>query len=147
MIRVLFVCHGNICRSPMAEFMLKNRLLKEKINNVSVDSAATSTEELGNDMYAPAKRKLKEEGIPFERRSARQIRKSDYQNYDMLIGMDAYNVKNMIRYFGDDPDKKISMLLDRPVADPWYTGDFDATYKDINEGLDILIEKIQSQLY
>ena len=131
----------------MAEFMLKNRLLKEKINNVSVDSAATSTEELGNDMYAPAKRKLKEEGIPFERRSARQIRKSDYQNYDMLIGMDAYNVKNMIRYFGDDPDKKISMLLDRPVADPWYTGDFDATYKDINEGLDILIEKIQSQLY
>ena len=131
----------------MAEFMLKNRLLKEKINNVSVDSAATSTEELGNDMYAPAKRKLKEEGIPFERRSARQIRKSDYQNYDMNIGMDAYNVKNMIRYFGDDPDKKISMLLDRPVADPWYTGDFDATYKDINEGLDILIEKIQSQLY
>ena len=135
MTRILFVCHGNICRSPMAEFILKDMVKKAGCEDrFLIESAATSAEELGNDMYPPAKAKLREKGIPFSRRAARQIRRSDYAAFDRIIGMDSYNVRNLERFFGGDPEGKISMLLDRPVADPWYTDDFDSTYADLIEG-------------
>ena len=136
--KILFVCHGNICRSPMAEFVFKN-LVKEagRESDFFIDSKATSTEEIGNDMYPPAKAKLREEGIPFTRRSARQITRSDYDNFDLIIGMDSANIRNMERIFGPDTEGKLKKLLSftgtpGDIADPWYSGDFDTTYIQVD---------------
>lgn len=149
--RILFVCHGNICRSPMAEFVMKNiveeRGLKDQFY---IESAATSTEELGNEVYPPAKRKLAEHGISCKGKRARQMRQSDYERFDLLIGMDEWNIRNMTRICGSDPEGKIHKLLDftkrkGDVADPWYTGDFDATWRDVTEGCECLLETIIRQ--
>ena len=144
MTKILFVCHGNICRSPMAEFMMKKLVSDEGLADAFViDSAATSTEELGNDMYPPAKRLLTAKGVPFTRRAARQICRRDYDYYDYIVGLDEYNIRNIHRFFGGDPEGKILMLLSRPVADPWYTGDFESTYNDLQEGLPLLLTRIK----
>ncbi|MDO5445489.1 MAG: low molecular weight protein-tyrosine-phosphatase [Eubacteriales bacterium] len=149
MIKILFVCHGNICRSPMAEFIMKKCLADQSIENLFfIDSAATTREEIGNDIYPPAKRKLTEMKIPFARRAARQMVRSDYSRYDYIIGMDEENLYDMRRICGGDPDRKISLLLDwakrkgSNVADPWYTGNFDVTYNDILEGCTALIASL-----
>ena len=140
MIKILFVCHGNICRSPMAEFVMKDLVNKKGMaDQFEIASAATSTEEIGNPVYPPAKRKLKEHGISCEGKTARQMTKADYTNYDYIIAMDRFNLRNMTRFVGNDPDNKVSLLMDftshpGDVADPWYTGDFDATWNDVNEG-------------
>ncbi len=145
--KILFVCHGNICRSPMAEFIMK-RLVSEagRTDEFEIASAATSTEEIGNSVYPPARRKLAEHGISCEGKTARQLRRDDYDHYDLLIGMDSYNIRNMQRMCGGDSEGKIHMLLDytdRPgdVADPWYTGNFDATYRDCLEGCRELLKQ------
>ena len=144
--RILFVCHGNICRSPMAEFVMKDLVQKAgRADDFYIESAATSTEELGNPVYPPARQKLAEHGISCKGKTARQIRRSDYAEFDLLIGMDRWNIRNMERIFGGDPDGKIHMLMDytqRPgeVADPWYTGNFDATWRDVLEGCTALLE-------
>lgn len=149
MIKILFVCHGNICRSPMAEFVMKDMVEKLGIaENFYIASAATSTEEIGNDIHYGTKNKLRLEGIRCEKRSARQLAKSDYEEYDYIIGMDSYNLRNMKRMLGADNDNKIHLLLDftqrpRDIADPWYTGNFDKTYDDIVEGCTALIKKIR----
>ena len=140
MIKILFVCHGNICRSPMAEFIMKE-IVKQKGagDRFEIASAATSTEEIGNPVYPPARRKLAEHGISCSDKTARQMTKEDYRYYDYIIAMDRLNLRNMARFAGDDPDKKVSLLMaytGRPgdVADPWYTGDFETTWQDIREG-------------
>ena len=152
MIRVLFVCHGNICRSPMAEFMMKDIVEKAGLaDRFEIASAATSTEEIGNGVYPPARRKLAEHGISCAGKTARQITKADYRHYDCLIGMDDMNLRNMRRAFDGDPDGKCSLLLDytdRPgnVADPWYTGDFEATWQDVTEGCRGLLEYLNKRI-
>ena len=148
MIKILFVCHGNICRSPMAEFVMKDLVNKKGMaDQFEIASAATSTEEIGNPVYPPAKRKLKEHGISCEGKTARQMTKADYTYYDYIIAMDRFNLRNMTRFVGNDPDNKVSLLMDftnRPgdVADPWYTGDFDATWDDVYEGCLGLLKKL-----
>ncbi len=138
--KILFVCHGNICRSAMAEFVMKDLVHKVgRDNDFLIESAATSTEELGNDMYPPAKAKLREVGVPFTRHCARQITLEDYRKYDLLIGMDQENLYYMNRRWNNDPEDKIRLLLEftgsiREVADPWYTGNFDKTYQDVLDG-------------
>ncbi|MBQ8457075.1 MAG: low molecular weight phosphotyrosine protein phosphatase [Prevotella sp.] len=146
--RILFICHGNICRSPMAEFVMKH-LAKEAgmENDFHIESAATSTEEIGNSVYPPARRKLAEHGISCQGKTARQMTRSDYYRYDLLVGMDSRNIRNMNRICGSDPDGKIVMLMDytdRPsdVADPWYTGDFETTWRDVLEGCQGLLDSI-----
>ena len=144
MLKILFVCHGNICRSPMAEFVMKDLLSKTgREYEFEVASAATSTEEIwngiGNPVYPPAKKLLAKKGIDCSEKRARQMTRSDYDYYDLLIGMDDFNIRNMLRITGGDPEEKIKMLLDfteRPgeVADPWYSGDFNATYRDVLDG-------------
>lgn len=143
-IKILFICHGNICRSPMAEFVMKDLAEKEGVSGLfHIESAATSTEEIwggrGNPVYPPARRKLAEHGLSCEGKRARQVTRSDYGKYDMIIGMDDANLRNMRRLFSGDPDRKCAKLLDytgRPgnVSDPWYTDDFDTCYDDILEG-------------
>lgn len=150
MIRILFVCHGNICRSPMAEFVMKDLVRKNGVEgDFLIESAATSTEEIGNDMYPPAKEKLRRERIPFSRRAARQITLADYQNYDLLIGMDEENLYYMNRRWNNDPEGKVRLLLEfagstRPIADPWYSGNFDKTYLDIMEGCEALLKELRA---
>ena len=146
---ILFVCHGNICRSPMAEFVMKE-LVKEAglENDFLIESAATSTEEIGNSVYPPARRKLAEHGISCQGKTARQMTCLDYNRYDLLIGMDSWNIRNMRNICRGDPDGKIKMLMDytnRPgdVADPWYTGDFESTWRDILEGCQALLASIE----
>lgn len=145
MIKILFVCHGNICRSPMAEFVMKELVRKAgKESDFLIESAATSNEEIGNDMHSGAKKKLKEMGIPFNSRNARRIKAEDYEKYDYLIGMDVENLYYMQREWNKDPDDKVKLLLtyagrDRDIADPWYTGNFDATYEDILLGCESLL--------
>ena len=148
MIKILFVCHGNICRSPMAEFVLKDLVNKKGMaDQFEIASAATSTEEIGNSVYPPAKRKLKEHGICCKGKTARQMTKADYAYYDYIIAMDRFNLRNMKRFVENDPDKKVYLLLDftsRPgdVADPWYTGDFDSTWNDVYEGCLGILKKL-----
>lgn len=149
MIKVLFVCHGNICRSPMAEFVMKDLVNKAGVSHLfEIASAATSTEELGNPVYPPARRMLTSHGLSCEGKYARQVTKKDYGFYDHLICMDQRNLRNLDRIIGGDPDGKVSLLLDwagihRDVADPWYTGDFDATWEDVNAGCKALLEQLQ----
>ena len=131
--KVLFICHGNVCRSVSAEYIMKD-LAKKNGVDLYVSSAATSREEIGNDIYPPAKRKLKEKGVPFSRHYARQATMSDYLSYDYLICMDENNVRNLNRMFDNDPDHKIYKLLSRDVSDPWYSNDFETAYNDIYEG-------------
>ena len=150
MTKILFVCHGNICRSPMAEFVMKDLVKKAGLESqFQIVSAATSTEEIGNPVYPPARRKLAEHGISCNGKTARQLTKTDYAQYDLLIGMDRANIRNMNRICGGNPDGKIKLLLsytDRPgdVADPWYTGDFDATWRDVMESCQGLLKSILS---
>ena len=145
-IRILFVCHGNICRSPMAEFVMKDLVQKAGLaDQFYIESAATSTEEIGNEVYPPAKRKLAEHGIGCKGKKARQMQGNDYSRFDLLIGMDEWNIRNMTRICGGDPDGKIHKLLDYTkrkgdVADPWYTGNFETTWQDVTEGCQCLLE-------
>ena len=140
MIRILFVCHGNICRSPMAEFVMKDLVKQAGLENrFYIESAATSTEEIGNPVYPPARRKLAEHGIDCAGKTARRLTNSDYDRYDLLIGMDRANLRNMHRICGGDPGGKLRLLMDytdRPgdVADPWYTDDFETTWRDVLAG-------------
>ena len=144
MIKVLFVCHGNICRSPIAEFVMKDLVSKQNLSTYfQIASAATSTEEIwngvGNPVYPPARRKLAEHGIDCGGKRAIHLESSDYGKYDYLIGMDSANIRNMHRMLHGDPEGKIYKLLsfagsERDISDPWYTGDFDATYRDVLEG-------------
>lgn len=150
MIKILFICHGNICRSPMAEFVMKDLVKQAGLSDrFEIASAATSTEELGNPVYPPARRELQAHGISCAGKTARQITKRDYDYYDYLIAMDQNNLRNMRPFFGTDPEKKISLLLDhagihRDVADPWYTGDFTATWDDVQVGCQALLRELQN---
>ena len=145
MIKVLFICHGNICRSPMAEFVMKELVRQAgREREFTIASAATSTEEIGNPVYPPARRKLAEHGIGCAGHASRQLTAADYGRWDYLIGMDRANLRNMRRICGGDPEGKLSLLLDwagcpGEVADPWYTGDFEATWRDVLEGCRALL--------
>lgn len=143
MIRVCFVCLGNICRSPMAEFIMKDKVNKLGIKDkFFIESRATSYEEIGNDMHYGAKEMLDLNNIPYSKRRATRVEATDLDKFDYFICMDASNYRNLSRILNDS--SKISMLLDRDVADPWYTGNFKVTYDDINKGIDDLINKINS---
>ena len=152
MIRILFVCHGNICRSTMAEsvmtYLVKQAGLSE---HIYINSAATSREEIGNPPHPGTVAKLKEEKIPVIPHRAVQMTLNDYEEYDYLIGMDTENIRNMQRLSGGDPDEKIYKLLTfagtgMDVADPWYTGDFRSTYKDVRAGCEGLLESLKEEL-
>lgn len=144
MIRVLFVCLGNICRSPMAEFIMKSIISERGLSDrFYIASAATSTEEIwngvGNPVYPPAKQELAKHGISCEGKRAVQITKADYGKYDYILGMEECNIRNILRIVGKDPEHKVKLLLDysdhpRDIADPWYTGNFESTYRDVVEG-------------
>ncbi len=148
MVKILFVCHGNICRSPMAEFVMKDLVGKRGYGGVfEIASAATHNDEIGNPVYPPARRKLAEHGIRCDGKTARRMTYADYKHYDVLIGMDHANIRNMTRISGGDPERKIRLLLDYAgrhdeVADPWYTGDFQATWDDVTEGCEALLESL-----
>lgn len=153
MIKILFVCHGNICRSTMSEYVMKDLISKSNLSDkFYIDSAATSREEIGNPVHYGTRQKLKEVGIPCGDHRARQITWSDYENFDYIIGMDSANIRNLNRMLKGDPDGKVSKLLDftarkgEDIADPWYTGDFDATYRDVKEGCEALLDYCLSRL-
>ena len=152
MISILFVCHGNICRSPMAEFVMKDMVKRQGLaDQFYIASAATSTEEIGNPVHYGTRNKLAQVGISTAGKYAVRMERRDYQEYDYIVGMDRWNYKNMLRISGNkDKDKKISLLLDytdhpRDVADPWYTGDFEKTYEDIMAGCKGLLAHIQQK--
>ena len=148
MTKILFVCLGNICRSPMAEFVMKDLVQKAGLEaQFEIASAATSYEEYGNPVYPPARRKLTEHGIDCTGKTARPLEKKDYEKYDLLIGMDGSNIRNMHRICGGDPDGKIRLLLEyagrsEGIADPWYTGNFDITWNDVLEGCTALLNHL-----
>ena len=143
-IKVLFICHGNICRSPMAEFMFKDMVKKaHREDEFYIESAATSREEIGNDIHPGTKNVLRRYGIPFGRHYARQITKEDYETFDYIICMDGMNVRNTMRILGDDKKEKVRKLLDRDVADPWYTGNFELAYNEILEGCEDFIKYLK----
>jgi len=150
--RILFVCHGNICRSPMAEFVMKHLVEQAGLSDrFEIASAATSTEEIGNPVYPPARQKLAEHGIGCEGKRARVMTRDDFRNYDYIVVMDHENLQGLRWLFGKDKDQKVSLLLDhtnRPgdVADPWYTRDFEATWRDVLEGCEGLLEEIIRRL-
>ena len=145
---ILFVCHGNICRSPMAELYMKDLTARAGLaERFAIASAATSAEELGNPVYPPARRKLAEHGISCAGKTARRLRREDYGKYDLLIGMDYANLRSITRICGGDPDGKIRLLMsytgsEREVADPWYTGDFEATWQDVYAGCTALLRSL-----
>ena len=149
MIKIMFVCHGNICRSPMAELVLKNMLEEQGVANMAyVCSSATSTEEIGNPVYPPARAELAKHGISSDGKYSAQLTRADYDKYDLFVGMDAANIRNMHRILGGDPDGKIIKFMsfageDRDVADPWYTGGFDVTYRDVVRGCERIVEYIK----
>ena len=148
MIRVLFICHGNICRSPMAEFVFRDLAARRGVaGRFSADSAATSDEEIGNPVHPGTVRALRARGVPMTPHRAAQMTRADYARYDLLLGMEESNVRRMLRITGGDPDGKVRRLLDfsahpRDIDDPWYTGDFDATYRDIREGCEALLDAL-----
>ena len=150
MYKIMFVCHGNICRSPMAEFVFKDIVKRQgKEKDFLIKSSATSGEEIGNPVHHGTVRKLSQYGISCAGKRAVRLTEEDYSKYDLFIGMDSYNIFNMLKIFGGDPEGKIhSMLeyvgLDRDVADPWYTGDFDKTYEDIKAGCEELFKSLDS---
>ena len=151
MIKVLFICHGNICRSPMSEFILKDMVTKRGISNrFQIASAATSREEIGNPVYPPARRKLLEHGIDPSGKTARQMTRRDYEEYDYIHAPEQYNIRNILRITGGDPDHKIHRLLDfsdrpRDIDDPWYTGDFDTAWNDIVEGCEAFLDWLKRE--
>lgn len=143
MVKILFVCHGNICRSPMAEFILKDMARRAGVGqNFEVASAAVSREELGNPVYPPARRELAKHGISCAGKAARQVTPADYADYDRIYYMDRSNARYLARMLPADPEK-IRPLLDRDVADPWYTGDFSATWADLVEGCSAILEEFK----
>ena len=154
--KILFICHGNICRSPMAEFVFKKMLAENGLaDRVFVSSCATSTETIwhgqGEPVYPPAARELARHGISCSEKRSVQLTKADYKSYDLLICMDSNNVRNALRILGSDPQKKLCKLMDftsRPgdVADPWYTGDFATTYRDITDGCTALLDKLKKEI-
>ena len=150
MIKIMFVCHGNICRSPMAEFLMKELVAKKGLENeFYIESAATSREEIGNGVYPPVKRILESRGIDCSQKRARQITRADYDGFDYIICMDSYNLRNIARIV-EDKDKKVSRLLDftdtpHDVADPWYTGDFKTTEKEVELGCKALLKHITQE--
>ena len=150
-VKVLFVCHGNICRSPMAEFVMKKLVADQGMaDRFEIASAATSTEEIGNGVYPPVRRLLAAHGMDCFEKTARQLTKADYQKFDLLVGMDNANFRNMNRICGGDPEGKIHLLMEYTdrhgeVADPWYTGDFEATWRDVNEGCRGILKAILAE--
>ena len=151
MIKVLFVCLGNICRSPMAEFVFKDMVNKKGLaNEFYIESAATSSEAVGEGIYFGTRNILKEQCIPFEERRARQMTKEDYNKFDYILGMESKNIVNILRIVGEDKENKVCRLLDfsdmpRDIADPWYTGDFDITYYDVEDGCNKFLEYIMEK--
>lgn len=149
--RILFVCHGNICRSPMAEFIMKKMVrTAEREADFEIASAATSTDEIGNPVYPMARQELAKHGIGCPGHAARQLTPDDYSRYDMIIGMDGENIKNIMAIFGGDPESKVTLLLDhtdhpRDIADPWYTRNFTAAWKDIYAGCTALFDKLNDR--
>ncbi len=152
MIQIMFICHGNICRSPMAEFVMKDMIKKAGLEKeISVSSCATSTEEIGNPVHPGTRNKLKQVGLPTDGKYAVQLKKSDYDQYDLLIAMDAMNIRNILRIIGKDDQNKVCKLLDfagknRDIADPWYTGNFDDTYRDVVLGCEALLRELQKRI-
>ena len=149
MIKILFICHGNICRSPMCEFVMKDLVAKAgRADQFEIASAATSTEELGNPVHPGTRRQLALHGISCEGKRARQVTRADYDRYDMLICADSNNIRNLRRITGGDPDGKISLVLDhtsrpgRDVDDPWYSGDFETTWNDVSDGCAGLLREL-----
>ncbi len=148
---ILFVCHGNICRSPMAEFIMKYLVEEAGLADCfHIESAATSTEEIGNPVYPGTQAVLARLGIDSSAKRARQVTPQDYQDFDLVIGMDNANVKNLRRLFRYDPDHKVSLLLsfageDRSIADPWYTDDFEVTYRDVRRGCEALLATLAGE--
>lgn len=151
MIKILFICHGNICRSTMAQFVFQDMVNKKGLTeHFHIDSAATSREEIGSGPHYGTIQKMREEKIPVLPHRAVQMTKRDYREYDYLLGMDQWNIRNMQRIAGGDPDGKIHKLLDfvdcpRDIADPWYTGNFDQTYKDVLEGCESLLQFLEGE--
>ncbi len=152
MIRVMFICHGNICRSPMAEFVMKDLIKKAGLEEqISVCSRATSTEEIGNPVHPGTRNKLKQVGLCTEGKYAQQLKSSDYEAYDLLIAMDTMNIRNILRIIGSDKENKVCKLLDfagenRDIADPWFTGNFEETYRDVLWGCQALIKELQQRI-
>ena len=151
MTKILFICHGNICRSPMAEFVLKDMVKKAGLSSgFHIESAAVSAEELGNPVYPPARRELAAHGISCQGKTARLMTRADYDRFDLLVCMDSANLRRMERICGGDPQGKMSRLLDHTaypgdVADPWYTGDFSRTWQDVEAGCRALLEKLREK--
>lgn len=157
--KILFICHGNICRSVMAEMVMKELCRKEGVEDLfEIDSAAVSREEIGNDIYPPAKRKLREKGIPFDHHSARQITRADYAYYDYILCADRSNLRWLERIIGEDTDRKVSLMMSwvkkeeglpvtgygEDISDPWYTGDFEAAYQDIDVSCRAILQQLKS---
>ena len=148
MIKILFICHGNICRSPMAEFILKDMVARRGINDrFRITSAGTSSEEAGNPVYPPARRELAKHGIRCDGHHARKVRREDYGDNDYLIVMDTWKVRNLTRFFGGDPEGKVFKLLDfsdhpGDIEDPWYTGEFDTVFRQIREGCEGFLREV-----